>query len=560
MQKTNPVLVMVLLAVLGGCEVRGPGAGAETTGSAAAAGENAMDVSELASNIRILSSDEFAGRKPDSPGEQLTVDLLVEQFRALGLQPANHGSFVQEVPLTVIEAGSDARLSLRAGATTFDLANRRDQVSFSRRSQSRIEVDDSEVVFVGYGINAPERGWNDYQGVDVRGKTVLMLINDPGFGSQDPALFNGNAMTYYGRWDYKFDEAARQGASGAIIIHDSAAATYPWRTVRNSWSGKLFHLVRADGGAALCKFQSWISNESARSALAAAGQDLDELAKAARTPGFRAVPLAMSASVSLHNTVAEIRSRNVAAILPGRTHPQEAFIYMAHWDHIGSDPDVEPGEDGIFNGALDNASGTAGLIELARAFSSLPQAPERSLLFLSVTAEEQGLLGSSYYAAHPLVPLAQTVGGINMDGLNNYGPTWDLTVIGHGNSELDAYLSAALGEGRRLRPYPFTERGSFYRSDQFELAKAGVPMLYAGRGVDHKQHGEAWGLARDAEYIAERYHGPKDEWSPDWDLSGAIEDLQVLYRVGFALANSRAWPQWSADSEFKAVRDAQRPL
>jgi Zn-dependent M28 family amino/carboxypeptidase len=447
-------------------------------------------------------------------------------------------------------------MRLAAGDASIDLPFGSGHVVFTRQSVPRIEVDSSEVVFVGYGINAPERDWNDYEGVDVRGKTVLMLINDPGFATQDPALFNGNAMTYYGRWDYKFDEAARQGAAGAIIVHDTAAATYPWRTVQNSWSGPLFHLVRDDDGAALCRFQSWISNEAAREALAAVGQDLDVLAAAATRPGFRAVPLDLKVSVAFDNRFERILSRNVAALIPGSERPDEAFIYMAHWDHIGTNPNVAPGEDGIFNGALDNASGTAGLIELARAFMAGP-ALQRSVLFLAVTAEEQGLLGSAWYAANPLLPLNKTVGGLNMDGLNPFGPTRDLTVVGFGNSELDRYLEQALDEGRLLRPYPHTERGSFFRSDHFELAKVGVPMLYPGRGMDHVEHGEAWGMQKDADYLAERYHGPKDEWSPEWDLSGAIQDLQVFYRVGHALANSNDWPNWAQDSEFRPVRDAQ---
>jgi Zn-dependent M28 family amino/carboxypeptidase len=527
-----------------------------------AAASAAISAAELERNIRTLSSDEFGGRKPDTPGEQLTIELMEREFRRLGLQPANAGSFVQEVPLIELAAGPDVRLGFRSGPAgqLQYLPYREQQVIYTRRMETSISVMDADVVFVGYGVNAPERGWNDYAGVDVRGKVVLMLINDPGFHANDPELFNGRAMTYYGRWDYKFDEAARQGAIGALIIHDTEGATYPWRTVQNSWTGPTFHLPREDRGAALSAFQGWVTNEAAREMLAASGAGLDDLMREAGTPGFRARALPLRLGGEFANRVHEIRSRNVAALLPGRERPDEAFIYMAHWDHIGSRADAPPGEDGIFNGALDNASGTAGLIEIARAFKALPRPPSRSVLFLAVTAEEQGLLGSAWYAANPLIPLERTAGGLNMDGLNNFGPTRDVTVVGLGNSTLDAYLSRALTPGRRLEPYPYPERGSFFRSDHFELAKVGVPMLYAGRGVDHVEHGEEWGRARDAEYVAQRYHGPEDEWTDDWRLDGAVEDLQLFFRTGLAVADSADWPEWAADSEFRAVREAQRAV
>ncbi len=521
-------------------------------------GEAVMSAETLSDNIRTLASDAFGGRGPASEGEELTVAFLTEKFTELGLKPANGDSFTQAVPLVSIEAGQDTKLSVKAGGAVIDLAYRQSQVTWTRQVVDSISVSDSEMVFVGYGINAPERGWNDYEGVDVSGKTVIMLINDPGYATQDPEVFNGNAMTYYGRWDYKFDEAAQRGAVGAIMIHDTKPAAYGWSTVENSWTGPAFSLVREDGGAALSKFEAWVSNDSARLIMAAAGQDLDALMVAAKTHGFKAVPLGISASAEFTNKTNHIDSRNVAAILPGKKNPDEVFIYMAHWDHIGIDPAAKEGEDGIYNGALDNATGTAGLIELAKAYASLPEAPDRSVMFLAVTAEEQGLLGSAYYAEHPLVPLANTVGGINMDGLNNFGPTWDITVVGLGNSELDNHLQAALGEGRRLRPDAYPEKGYFYRSDHFELSKKGVPMLYPGSGIDHKEKGEAYGLAKDEEYVTKHYHGPSDEWSADWDLSGAIEDLRLYFRTGLSLVNSDVWPAWADGTEFKAAREAQR--
>ena len=525
---------------------------------AAPSGEATISAEALSANIRTLASDEFGGRAPASEGEELTVAFMTKAFRGLGLEPANGDSYSQPVPLVSIEAGQDTKLSVKAGGATIDLAYGTSQVTWTRQVIDSIAVSDSEMVFVGYGINAPERGWNDYDGIDVTGKTVVMLINDPGYATQDPALFNGNAMTYYGRWDYKFDEAAAQGAAGAIIIHDTQPAAYPWSTVENSWTGPQFSLVRPDGGAALAKFEAWISNDSARLMMSAAGQDLDALMEAAKTPGFRAVPLSLTASSALTNKTSRINSRNVAAILPGKSRPDEVFIYMAHWDHLGTKMNAAEGEDAIYNGALDNATGTAGLIELARAYTSLPERPDRSVMFLAVTAEEQGLLGSAWYASNPLVPLASTVGGINMDGLNNFGPTRDVTVVGLGNSELDKYLEGALREGRRLRPDAFPEKGYFYRSDHFELAREGVPMLYPGSGIDHKEKGEAYGIEREKDYTGKHYHGPSDEWSPDWDLSGAVEDLQLYFRTGLALVNSNDWPNWSEGTEFKAKRDAQR--
>lgn len=556
------VLGLSLVLALTACSrAPEPSAPAATVPDPAAVAAAAISPSALEQNIRTLSSDAFGGRKPDTPGEQLTIELLEREFRRLGLTPANAGRFVQEVPLVQLEAGPQVQLDVTGPGVKGirSLPYREQQVVYSRRMERAIAVQDAELVFVGYGVNAPERDWNDYAGVDVRGKVVLMLINDPGFHAGDTVLFNGRAMTYYGRWDYKFDEAARQGAIGALIIHDTEGATYPWRTVQNSWSGPTFHLPREDRGAALSAFQGWIANEAARELLAAAGPGLDQLMREAATPGFRARPIPLRMSARFDNRIREIRSRNVAALLPGRERPDEAFLYMAHWDHIGSRADAPPGEDGIFNGALDNASGTAGLIEIARAFKALPQPPRRSVLFLAVTAEEQGLLGSAWYAANPLIPLERTVGGLNMDGLNTIGPTRDVTVVGMGNSTLDGYLARALTPGRRLEPYPYPERGSFFRSDHFELAKVGVPMLFAGRGVDHVEHGAEWGRARDAEYVAERYHGPEDEWTDDWRLDGAVEDLQLFFRTGLAVADSTEWPEWAADSEFRAVREAQRP-
>jgi Zn-dependent M28 family amino/carboxypeptidase len=511
----------------------------------------------LEGHIKTLSSDEFGGRAPSSPGEELTVAYLTREFQGAGLKPANGDSYTQEVPLVSIETQDAPEYFIKKGEETITLKYRDDMVVWTRREQDVTELHESEMVFVGYGINAPERSWNDYEGVDVKGKTVVMLINDPGFTTQDPELFNGNAMTYYGRWKYKFDEAAKQGASGAIIIHDTAPAAYPWATVDASWTGPQFDMVRADKGVSLSEAEAWITTEAADTLFAAAGLDRKTLEEAATKPGFKAVPMGLTASTYFKSGVSHVKSRNVAAMVEGSENPDEVFIYMAHWDHIGTDPTQEG--DGIYNGALDNATGTGGLIELARAYAVGPQ-PKRTVMFLAVTAEEQGLLGSAYYAANPLFPLKDTVGGLNMDGLNYYGPTTDISVTGYGNSELDNFLAtAAKAQDRVLSPNPNPERGGFYRSDHFELSKLGVPTIYPNAGGISREHGKAYVEAKVAEYLANRYHKPEDEYNAEnWDLTGAVEDLQLFYATGRLIVDSNVWPAWSEGSEFKAIREKQR--
>ena len=520
-------------------------------------GAAVMNEASLMANIKTLASDEFEGRGTGSHGEDMTIAFLEKAFKDAGLTPANGDSYIQDVPLVSIEAATSASLNIAGGTgDATRLAYNEDQVIWTRRLVDSVSVDESEMVFVGYGINAPERGWNDYEGIDVTGKTVVMLINDPGYATQDEALFNGNSMTYYGRWDYKFDEAAKQGAAGAIIIHDTKPAAYPFSVVQSSWAGAKFDMVRADKGMSLASFEAWVTHDAATAMFEKAGLDLAALEVAATKAGFKAVAMNLTASASLENEIKTLNSRNVAGLIKGSEAPDEVFIYMAHWDHLGIDTSAEG--DGIYNGALDNATGTAGLIELAKAFKSLPDAPKRSIMFLAVTAEEQGLLGSAYYAANPLVPLNKTVGGVNMDGLNNFGATKDVTVIGLGNSELDSYLKAEADKaGRYLHPDPEPEKGYFYRSDHFELSKLGVPMIYPGSGIDHWELGEDYGRAKSEEYLKLYYHQPSDEVRDDWVLAGAIADLNLYYGVGSAIANSADWPAWSEGTEFKAARDKQ---
>ena len=510
-------------------------------------------------HIETLASDAFGGRYPGTPGEDLTVDYLVEQFRALGLEPGNGDSYTQDVALMQVTAVNDPGLTF-SGADGTELALRYgpDAMIWTRQQVPAASIEDSELVFVGYGINAPERGWNDYEGIDVTGKTVVMLVNDPGYATQDPELFNGNAMTYYGRWDYKYGEAARQGAVGAIIVHDTLPAAYGWNTVENSWSGPQLDMVLEGQGLDLAAVEGWIQKEHAVTLFEMAGLDLDEMYAAAQQPGFTAVPMPLTASASIENEIEAIDSRNVAAILRGSEAPEEVFIYTAHWDHLGTDPALEG--DQIYNGAMDNASGTSALLEIARAYTTLPQAPRRSVLFLAVTAEEQGLLGSAYYAAYPLYPLKDTVGGLNMDGMNNVGATRDITVIGLGMSDLDDYLkAAAAAQERVLEGDREAEKGYYYRSDHFELAKEGVPMLYPGGGYDNREKGVAYGMEKAQEYTRDHYHRVSDEYDLSWDVSGAMEDMETFFRTGLDVANSDDWPNWMEGTEFKAKRDAQRP-
>ncbi len=514
-----------------------------------------IDAGGLSSRIEVLSSDAFEGRLPGSAGEQKTIDYLESQFRAIGLEPGNGDSFVQSVPLVsmTVDPGTTLKVSGQSGAAAYAYGD--DFMVWTKRVIDRVDLVDSELVFVGYGIVAPEYGRDDYQGLDVTGKTVVMLVNDPGYTTGDPQVFNGRAMTYYGRWTYKYEEAARQGAAGALVIHETGPAGYPWDVVRGSWSGAQFDLVAEDANLSRVAVEGWLTEETASAILEAAGHDLGSLQTAAASPDFEPVPLGLTASIGLENEIERITSRNVLALLPGSERPEEIVVYMAHWDHLGKDESLEG--DQIYNGALDNATGTAGLLELAEAFVALEDRPARSILFLSVTAEEFGLLGSRYYATNPVYPLPQTVAAINLDGMNIYGPMRDMTVVGRGMSELDGFLeSVAETEARVLRPDPETEKGFYYRSDHFEFAKQGVPALYTDTGIDHIEFGEAWGIQRRDDYTAQRYHKPSDEYDPNWDLSGAIDDLEILFRVGHALASSTTFPNWNEGTEFRARRDS----
>ncbi len=514
-----------------------------------------LNADDLAADVQVLASDEYEGRGPSSPGEDKTVAFLEEEFNKLGVEPGNGDSYFQEVPLVSITADPRATLTVRGQGSSKRYGYGDEVMVWTKRVVGSASISNSDMVFVGYGVVAPEFGWNDYEGLDVRGKTVVMLVNDPGFATKDTALFNGNTMTYYGRWTYKFEEAARQGAAGALIVHETEPAAYPWGTVQGSWSGPQFALVAEDNNMSRVVVEGWITVETARSIFEQAGLDYESLKDAATQRDFESVPLGLTASLSLRNSIVQSTSRNVVARIPGSERPDEHLVYMAHWDHFGIDRSLEG--DQVYNGALDNATGTAGLLELAEAFMSLEQRPARSILFIAVTAEEQGLLGSAYYGSNPIYPLAKTVAAINMDAMNILGSMNDVIVVGLGNSELDDYLAdAAKYQNRVLVPDAEPQAGYYYRSDHFSFAKVGVPALYAGEGTDHVEHGKDWTQERRDEYLAQNYHKPSDEYSEDWDLSGAIDDLRLYFRIGYRLANESTFPNWSEGTEFKATRDA----
>lgn len=532
--------------------------GGEDSGSRDGRAGRAQQINaDLHRHIAELASDAYEGREPGTPGEEKTVAYLVREFQALGLEPGNRGQWFQTVPITSLDTATDVNLSLRGPSWSAELSFGDQMVVFTWQQQESVALDASELVFVGYGINAPEREWNDYQAVDVTGKTVVVLVNDPGFATQDPALFNGNAMTYYGRWTYKYEEAARQGAAGAIIVHETEAAGYPWEVVRNSWSGTEIGLTTRNRNVDKTAVNGWIPLDRAQALFRAAGLDYAGMKAAAAKPGFRAVPLGgITASVKLESVISKQKSRNVLALIPGTRYPDEVIIYTSHWDHLG----VRPGVDGdhIYNGAADNASGVAALIALARLFKQQEPAPERSVLFMAVTAEESGLLGSRWYGENPVFPLRKTVANLNMDYIaaGTVGPTRDVALVGFGNSELDKYLADAVAEqGRVVVPEPFPEKGFYYRSDHFSFARVGVPALFLNRPTDSTEHDKTWAEARLDAYFARDYHKPSDEYDPAWDLRGAVQEVQVLYAIGSALAANRDFPRWSPGVEFKAIRE-----
>ncbi len=513
---------------------------------------------DFAEHVRILSSDEFEGRGPGSAGERLTTEYLVAQLQRLGARPGNGDSWFQSVPMVEITGSPDTTLKVDfADGQSHEFAYGDDMVVGTRQTVPEASLADSELVFVGYGVNAPEQDWNDYAGLDVTGKTVVVLVNDPDHDAAEGAEtpFRGRAMTYYGRWTYKFEEAARQGAAGALIIHETAAASYGWDVVRNSWSGPQYDLPAAEGDRKL-DVEGWISGEAAQHIFTANGLDLAEQMAAAKQRGFQAVPLAATVSTTIKNQIRHASSNNVIGIIEGSERPDEYVLFTAHWDHLGRSFSA-PGGDGIYNGAIDNATGVAGVLEIGELFASLDTPPERSIVLLLVTLEESGLLGSRYYTENPVLPLAQTAAVVNIDAMSMIGPSNDIVVVGYGNSTLDDYLKAAAQtQQREVVPEPTPENGFYFRSDHFNFAKHGVPAMYAKGGPDHAEQGLEYGQRLAAEYNRDRYHKPADEFDENWDMRGAIQDLEALHHVADAIANSNDWPQWSDTSEFQAAGQA----
>ncbi|MEY2152403.1 M28 family metallopeptidase [Rhodanobacter sp. 115] len=517
----------------------------------------AIDAGDFSAYLKAVSSDAFEGRKPGTEGARRTVDYLVAQFKRMGLQPGNHGQWFQTVPAvsTTLQHPEQLRLDVTENGRTLPLAYGSDMVAVTLQAKPKVTLKRSDIVFVGYGIDAPEYQWNDYAGIDVKGKTVIVLVNDPGYATQDPKLFRGRTMTYYGRWTYKYEQAAREGAAACFIVHATGPAGYPWSVVHNSWSGPQLSLPAGEHAAPRLPVAGWLSGDAARHLFAASGLDFDTLEAAAARRGFKPVPLKAQASITLDSTIRHTHSRNVLALLKGSEHPDQAVIYSAHWDHFGRDPKLKG--DQIYNGAIDNGTGVAALLEIAEAFAHQQPRPKRSLLFAAVTMEESGLLGSQYYVEHPVFPLNRTVADINMDALDIIGPTKNMIVVGYGQSQLEDRLKGVLAkQGRTLSPEPTPENGFYFRSDHFSFAKAGVPAMDTLTGDDLVDGGTRKGRALLADYTAHRYHTPQDNYDPHWDFRGVIRDIQALHDVGQQLADGSDWPQWNAGSEFRARRQA----
>lgn len=513
-----------------------------------------FSVESLETHIQALSSDSLMGRKPFTKGEQKTIDYLQKAFQQAGAEPGNGTSYLQEVPMVEITTRVDSVMSVSGPKEKFLLEGFEEYVVWTQNPEGAALKED-DLVFAGYGIVAPEYNWNDYAGVDVKGKVVLVFVNDPGFGMGDTTFFKGNTMTYYGRWSYKFQEAARQGAKGCLIVHDDVPASYLFNVLQNNWNAAKLYLDERNKNQYTCAVQGWVSLPAAKKLFEAARMDYVKKLSEAHKPGFKAEPMRLKLSTSIKAKASYSKTYNVIAKITGSTRPDEYVIYTSHWDHLGVGKPDQTG-DSIYNGAFDNASGTAGLTELAAAFTALEDKPERTVIFLAVTAEEQGLWGSEWYANNPVYPIEKTVANINMDGLNWFGKTKDIVVVGSGQSQLEDYLEeAAQDEGRYISPEPSPQAGYYFRSDHFNFAKVGVPALYTNHGIDDVEKGKDYGRERNREYVNNYYHRPSDEYDPSrWNLEGAVADLKLLFMVGKRVASESTWPAWKETSEFKSLR------
>ena len=514
----------------------------------------AITADEIKSHIAVLANDSLLGRKPFTAGENKAIAYISSEFKKAGLEPGNNGSYLQDVPMVEITSQPSETMEISGGKSPMNLHKLTDFVTFSRREVDSVQLKNSPLVFAGYGIVAPEFHWNDYAGLDVKGKTVVVLVNDPGFKSGDPTIFKGDTMTYYGRWTYKFEEAARQGAAGVIIVHQTEPASYGWEVVSNSNSGAKLYLTQKDKHMSRCKVEGWITEDAAKKLFADVGITGD-LRTIARSKSFKAVPLNRSVSLTINNKLKYSTSHNVIGTIKGSTSPGEYILYTAHWDHLGiGKPDAKG--DSIYNGAVDNASGVAAIISVAKAFQKAKEKPKRSIVFLAVTAEEQGLLGSEYYATHPVYPLNKTIADLNMDALGSYGETKDIAITGKGQNDLEDYVAdIAKEDGLTTVGDRHPGAGSYYRSDHFNFAKLGVPALDINNGSISKTQGASYGEDKQKEYNEQRYHQPADNYSADMDATGMAQIADILYRIGTKLSNKTTFPGWKPHSEFKAIRD-----
>lgn len=512
-------------------------------------------IAEFERHVVTLSSDEFMGRMPFTEGETKTVNYIQEELKKLGLLPGNGDSYFQDVPMMSITTSPSSEMIIHAGSSKLSLKGFEDYVIWTQRTDSTVSFEEAAIVFAGYGIVAPEYGWNDYENLDVEGKIVMVMVNDPGFGNEDAELFRGNTMTYYGRWTYKFEEAARQGALGTLIVHDTEPAGYGFNVVQNGWNSSKLYLDSRGKEIYKPVFEGWVTLPIAKQLFELAGMDAAEMMAIAKTKDFKAVPMNLKASSEMEVSVKYAMSKNVIAMIEGTKKPQEYLIYTAHWDHLGIGKPDEKG-DSIYNGALDNASGIAALMALGKSFNE--NKPERSVVLLAVTAEEQGLWGSAYYAQNPVFPVDKTIANINIDGVNHIGKMKDVSLIGSGQSDLEDLLENELSKvGRYSAPEPTPSAGYYYRSDHFNFAKVGIPALYFGTGIDHVEKGKDFGLQAQQDFTTNFYHKPSDEYDASkWDLNASLEEIQLYFNIGNRLVNSNVWPQWKEGSEFKAVRDA----
>jgi Zn-dependent M28 family amino/carboxypeptidase len=554
----NRITLPTLAALVASALVSACAATPMTTASAPTPAADAapdIDIALMKDMVKTLASDEFEGRGPSTAAEPKTLDYIVAKFTEAGLQPGNNGSWLQDVPMVGITASAQTPLTVTGGASPMSFSFGDQYVAASYRVAPQTRIEDSPLVFVGYGINAPELGWNDYAGLDMKGKTAVILVNDPDYETEtEDGLFKGRRMTYYGRWTYKFEEAARQGATAALIVHDTFPAAYGWNVVNSSWTGEQYYVQTANDGADQTAANGWVQKDVAEKILAAAGQDLTQLTAAAKRKGFKPVPLNLKASFGFDNAIKKAMSHNVVGLLPGNTRPDEYVLYSGHWDHLGHCTPDATGDD-ICNGAVDNATGIAALAAIAKAEKAAGGAG-RSQVFLAVTLEESGLLGSEYYAQNPVFPLDQTVGGVNMDAMPPSGRTRDYSITGGDKSDLTALVRQTIAaKGLVETPEASSEKGHYYRSDHFSFAKKGVPMFDVSRGRDLVEGGTAAGDAVAEDYTVNRYHQPSDEYSDDWNWDGIVQDVEMYYALGRLLADSDQWPNWNEGDEFRAIRD-----